>query len=60
MWVRVPVVITVVIVRVPVVVVMVVRVPVMMVVNRGTAAEDSGEHGDADGGDQDTTGDAKP
>ena len=44
----------------PVVVVMVVivRVPVVMVVNRGTASEDSNEHGDAHTGDQDAAGDA--
>jgi hypothetical protein len=45
-------------VRVPVMVMgVLVRVPVV-VVHRGTAAEDPGEHGHADGSDQDSAGDA--
>src|SRR6185369_11380318 len=62
MRVRVPVMVMGVLVRVPVVVVMVVivRVPVVVVVHRGTAAEDPGEHGRADGSDQDSAGDAEP
>jgi hypothetical protein len=58
MRVRVPVMVMGVLVRVPVVVVMIVRVPVVVVVHRGTAAEDPGEHGHADGSDQDSAGDA--
>jgi hypothetical protein len=57
MRVRVSVMVMGVLVRVPVVV-MIVRVPVVVVVHRGTAAEDPGEHGHADGSDQDSAGDA--
>jgi hypothetical protein len=46
-------------VRVPVMVMgVLVRVPVVVLVHRGTAAEDPGEHGHADGSDQDSAGDA--
>ncbi|HYK70546.1 MAG TPA: hypothetical protein VEV45_21560, partial [Streptosporangiaceae bacterium] len=52
----------VVVVRVPVVVAVavIVRMPVVMVLSRGTAAEDADEHGGAYGGDEDSAGHPQP